>query len=120
MEDFDKEKIKLLQAEHISKWYGDGKTKKVILDNLNLTIDQGEFVSLLGPSGSGKSTFLRIMAGLIPPSSGQVNIKGTPLKETNPYVAIVFQNFALYPWLTVKQNVALGLIAKDLSKHQKE
>lgn len=120
MDNSENKTIELLQAEHISKWYGDGNTKKVILDNLNLTIHEGEFVSLLGPSGSGKSTFLRIMAGLIPPSSGNVNVKGTVLTETNPYVAIVFQNFALYPWLTVKQNVALGLIAKDLSKHQKE
>lgn len=120
MENSESEKIILLQAEHITKWYGDGNTKKVILDNLNLVINEGEFVSLLGPSGSGKSTFLRVMAGLIPPSNGQVNVKGTILTQTNPYVAIVFQNFALYPWLTVKQNVALGLIAKELSTHQKE
>jgi NitT/TauT family transport system ATP-binding protein len=120
MDNSEKVKIKLLQAEDISKWYGDGHARKVILDNLNLTINEGEFVSLLGPSGSGKSTFLRIMAGLIPPSSGQVIVKGNLLTQTNPYVAIVFQNFALYPWLNVKQNVALGLISKDISKSEKE
>ncbi len=110
----------LLQAKHIHKWYGDGKTKKVVLDNLNLSVHEGEFVALLGPSGCGKSTFLRILAGLIPPSTGHVMVNGKSLAGPNHYAAIVFQNFALYPWLTVRENVSLGLIAKNISKDEKE
>lgn len=110
----------LLHAEHIRKWYGEDKEKKIILDNLNLSVKEGDFVGILGPSGSGKSTFLRILAGLIPPSMGRIIVKGVQLKQPNPNVAIVFQNFALYPWLTVEQNVALGLIARNITNQEKE
>ena len=109
----------LLEAKNITKWYGEDKTKKIILDNMNLSVHAGEFVSLLGPSGSGKSTFLRVLAGLIPPSEGQIYAEGRQLLGPNPYVAIVFQNFALYPWLTVEKNVELGLLAQNISKSEK-
>ena len=70
---------------------------------------------MLGPSGSGKSTLLRILAGLMPPSEGRVLVRGIPLDGFNPQVAIVFQSFALFPWLTVLDNVELGLLATNLS-----
>src|SRR5207237_6000127 len=73
-------------------------------------------VALLGPSGSCKSTLLRALAGLVRPSTGQVLVHGEPLDGPNAQVAIVFQSFALYPWLTVLQNVELGLLAKDLPR----
>ena len=73
-------------------------------------------VALLGRSGSGKSTLLRILAGLIQPSDGRVLAKGKPLAGPNPDVAMVFQSFALLPWLTVQENAELGLFARGVDK----
>src|SRR5260370_5403891 len=96
-----------------------GQQQHLVLDYVQLEIREGEFVALLGPSGSGKSTLLRILAGLLPPSSGQVFFKGEPQYGPNPHVAIVFQSFALFPWLTVLQNVELGLGAQPLMPTQR-
>src|SRR5712691_648936 len=105
----------LVAAQHISKTYGEEKSQVLVLKDVNLEIRPGEFIALLGPSGSGKSTLLRILAGLLPPSSGQVLVHGQPLRGTNPSVAMVFQSFALLPWLTVLDNVELGLLPKGFS-----
>jgi NitT/TauT family transport system ATP-binding protein len=109
----------LIAARAVSKYYGEAGSRILILDAINLELRAGEFVALLGPSGSGKSTLLRILAGLIPPSSGEVLLHGAPLRGANPSVAIVFQNFALYPWLTVLENAELGLLAKDVPVAQR-
>ncbi len=115
----------LLEARLCSKTYeAEGKrsaavSAPLVLDSVQLQIHAGEFVALLGPSGSGKSTLLRILAGLISPSSGQVLFKGQPQHGTNPHIAIVFQSFALFPWLTVLQNVELGLEAQPLTPTQR-
>ncbi len=82
-----------------------------VLEDINLAVKSGEIVALLGRSGSGKSTLLRILAGLIPASSGDIFSSGRRLTGPNPDVAMVFQSFALLPWLTVQQNVELGLEA---------
>ncbi|MEP9411411.1 MAG: ATP-binding cassette domain-containing protein [Candidatus Brocadia sp.] len=87
-----------------------------VLKDINLTIYRDEIVALLGPSGCGKSTLLRILAGLISPTTGQVLYHGIPLKGVNPGVSIVFQNFALYPWMTVLENVEVVLKAKGLPR----
>ena len=79
------------------------------LDDINLTIHEGEFVALLGPSGCGKSTLMRIINGLLPATTGQVFYGGKPTVGANPKAAMVFQTSALFPWLTVQQNVELGL-----------
>src|ERR1700675_4605969 len=76
-----------------------------VLQDINLAIRPNEIIALLGPSGCGKSTILRILAGLIPPTRGQVLYHGQPLAGLHPGVAIVFQSFALYPWMTVTENV---------------
>ncbi len=102
----------LLAADDVRKYYGDDRSP--VLDHVNLELRDGEFVALLGPSGSGKSTLLRIMAGLMPPSEGRVLVHGEPLQGPNPQVAVVFQSFALFPWLTVLDNVELGLLATPL------
>lgn len=83
-----------------------------VLKDINLSIYREEIVALLGPSGCGKSTLLRILAGLIRPTTGHVFCHGIPLKGVNPGASIVFQNFALYPWMTVLENVEIVLKAK--------
>lgn len=110
----------LLEAKNISKYYGQEKEHILVLDQISLDLKAGEFIALLGPSGSGKSTLLRILAGLLPPSRGEVVANGRPLRGANPQVAIVFQSFALYPWLTVLQNVELGLLSKELPAAARE
>jgi NitT/TauT family transport system ATP-binding protein len=85
-----------------------------VLDGIDLEIRAGEVVALLGPSGCGKSTLLRILAGLIEPSDGEVRYRGQPLRGLNPGVAMVFQSFALYPWMTVQRNVEIVLEALHL------
>ncbi len=90
-----------------------------ILDDITLEIHPGEFIALLGPSGSGKSTLLRIVTGLAEPSFGTVLYRGRPVSGPNPNAAMVFQSFALYPWLTVLQNVELGLAAKGTSPEER-
>src|SRR5262245_5893435 len=87
----------------------------LVLDNLTLGIKPNEIVALLGPSGCGKSTILRILAGLVRPSQGDVLYHNSPLLGLNPGAAIVFQSFALYPWLTVAQNVRVVLTAAGIS-----
>lgn len=113
----NKAKPSIIALENIGKSYlqPNGQTISII-ENINCQLQVGEIIALLGPSGSGKSTLMRMIAGLIPPSSGNVLYYNRPLVGLNPGVAIVFQNFALYPWLTVMENVELGLKAKGEEK----
>jgi len=106
---------------NISKTYtvAGGRELKV-LDQIDLAVHEGELLALLGQSGSGKSTLLRCLTGLTTPSSGRVTAYGKALEGINKDAAIVFQTFALYPWLTVQQNVAVGLMAKSLTRSEKE
>jgi len=92
----------------------------IVLDDVNLTLQTGEIVGLLGRSGSGKSTLLRIVSGLLKPTSGEVKWRGAPLTGPAPGVAMVFQSFALFPWLTVQENVELGLEAQGVKKAERE
>ena len=91
----------------------------LVLDKVNLTIRSGEIIGLLGRSGSGKSTLLRIIAGLIRPSAGQVRWRGETIKGPPEGVAMVFQSFALFPWLTVLENVEFGLEAKGVDRAER-
>ncbi len=86
----------------------------VVLENVSFEVASGEFLAIVGPSGCGKSTLLRIMAGLIPATSGVVLYDGEPLRDVNLDCAMVFQSFALLPWLTVIENVEVGLEARGL------
>jgi NitT/TauT family transport system ATP-binding protein len=87
-----------------------------VLENIDLAVRQGELLALLGQSGSGKSTILRCLTGLVEPTSGRALANGKMLSGVNPDVSIVFQTFALYPWLTVEQNVAVGLMSRQMSR----
>jgi NitT/TauT family transport system ATP-binding protein len=109
----------LLQAEQVTKYYGEEPKRILVLQDVSLQVREGEIVAILGPSGSGKSTLLRILAGLVPPSSGSVQFHGEPQLGPNPHVAIVFQTFALFPWLTVYQNVELGLLSTEVPEIQR-
>ena len=110
----------IITAEAVTKAFTtpDGGALPV-LDDISFTLAEGEIVALLGKSGSGKSTLLRCVAGLIAPSSGIVTYRGTPLTGANPGVSMVFQTFALLPWLTVQQNVELGLEARGVSEAER-
>ena len=110
----------ILEARGVTKTFTtpDGRSLPV-LDGVSLTLREGEIVALLGRSGSGKSTFLRYIAGLIAPSSGTVTYRGQVLNGANPGVAMVFQSFALMPWLTVRQNVELAMQARDVPSDER-
>jgi len=91
-----------------------------VLDDIDFELREGEIVALLGKSGSGKSTLLRCIAGLIAPTSGTVAYRGRPLNGANPGVSMVFQTFALLPWLTVQSNVEMGLEAQGVSPAERK
>jgi NitT/TauT family transport system ATP-binding protein len=93
-------------------------TQLLVLDDLNLELAQGQIVGLLGRSGSGKSTLLRLIAGLARPSAGTITYLGKPIVAPAPGIAMVFQSFALFPWMTVLANVQLGLEALGLPENE--
>jgi NitT/TauT family transport system ATP-binding protein len=104
----------LLELQGVGKSYGGDGRAFVAVKDVSLRIRPGEFVGLLGPSGCGKSTLLRIITGLTAATSGRVLYRGLPLAGINPHATIVFQTFALYPWLTVQENVEVALKARGL------
>ncbi|MBV8751830.1 MAG: nitrate/sulfonate/bicarbonate ABC transporter ATP-binding protein [Hyphomicrobiales bacterium] len=105
----------LVEIGHLSHVYRQGGAgDHPVLDDVNLTLRDNEIVALLGRSGCGKSTLLRIIAGLMPATSGSVAIEGGPVTAPAPQVAMVFQSFALFPWLTVLENVEIGLEAQGI------
>ena len=111
---------KIIQVKDIKKSFkSHGAQELLVLDNVNFNICQGEIIALLGRSGSGKSTLLRIIAGLIHPTSGQVIFHDRPILEPVPGLTMVFQHFALLPWLTVLENVELGLEAQGVGRAER-
>jgi NitT/TauT family transport system ATP-binding protein len=109
----------LLEIEHVRQAFPrPGGGELLVLDNIDLKLRESEIVGLLGRSGSGKSTLLRLVAGLARPVSGCVRYLGDEVQGCAPGIAMVFQSFALFPWLTVLQNVELGLEAMGLAKEE--
>jgi NitT/TauT family transport system ATP-binding protein len=105
-----------LRAIGVSKTYRTpDHIGRLVLENIDFTLHEGEIVAILGKSGAGKSTFLRILAGLLPPSLGHVEYRGQPVTGPVRGIAMVFQSFALFPWLTVLGNVELGPEAQGVS-----
>jgi NitT/TauT family transport system ATP-binding protein len=111
--------IILQELKHVAQKYGSGEKRFTAVQDVNLALWEGEFVALLGPSGCGKSTLLRIITGLQTPSEGQVLYRSRPLSGVNPAASIVFQTFALFPWLNVQENVELALKARGVSAPQR-
>ena len=100
-----------LKLEKVSKSFAKIETDEVThaLNEIDLTLNSGEFISLVGPSGCGKSTILRLVAGLIVPTKGTVYVDGKEVKEPSPERGMVFQKPTLFPWLTVEKNIAFSL-----------
>ncbi|QHS51227.1 nitrate/sulfonate/bicarbonate ABC transporter ATP-binding protein [Edaphobacter sp. 12200R-103] len=105
----------IIRAEQVEKYYAQPSENRIqVISPTDLSISEGEIVALLGPSGSGKSTLLRMLTGLSTPSAGQVYWHEKPVAEADVNVAIVFQSFALFPWLTVVENVEAPLKARGM------
>ena len=101
-----------LEVTGVSKAYYEAGKEFKVLNNVGFELAERDLVCIVGPSGCGKSTLLRIIVGLDSPTTGSVRFEGEPLVPENPQVAMVFQSFALFPWLTVEQNVEVGLEAR--------
>ncbi|MCK4206191.1 ABC transporter ATP-binding protein [Brucella pituitosa] len=111
--------MSFLTLSDISRYYG----KFAAVDNFNLQIEKGEFISLLGPSGCGKTTTLQMIAGLVPPSSGAITLDGRDITRLAPAkreLGVVFQSYALFPHMTVAQNVSFGLEMRKVPKAERE
>src|SRR5579872_1389457 len=109
----------ILRVKDVCRGFNKSQGELLVLDDANLSLREGEIVGLLGRSGSGKSTLLRIIAGLIEPTGGEVTYLGKPLNGPAEGVAMVFQTFALFPWLTVLQNVEAGLEALGVGARER-
>ena len=108
---------KIIEVKNVSKVYG---TEVVALKDINLDFQTGQLTSLLGPSGCGKTTLLKIIAGLLPATQGEVLVNGKKISGPGPERAFVFQDFALLPWATVLRNVAFGLELRGVAKSERE
>jgi ABC-type nitrate/sulfonate/bicarbonate transport system ATPase subunit len=104
-----------LELRNVGKTFG----QLTVLNDINITIEQGEFAAIVGPSGCGKSTALRMFAGLESPSQGEVLAGGKPIQGPSPERMMIFQEHALYPWSTVEDNVGLGLELGGVSKAER-
>jgi NitT/TauT family transport system ATP-binding protein len=110
----------IIEARQIEKSYRQPEGHQIqVIAPVNLSVEADSIVALLGPSGSGKSTMLRILSGLVAPTSGEVLWHNTPMTKCRPNVAIVFQSFALFPWLTVLENVETPLLAQAMTKDER-
>jgi len=105
--------------DHVSRTFQRNNHDFLALEDINLTVNDKEFVAIVGPSGCGKTTCMRMAAGLEFPSGGSVNVAGSAVKAPGPDRAVVFQQFALFPWKTVYENIEFGLRAKGLAEAER-
>ncbi|MEM0129122.1 MAG: ABC transporter ATP-binding protein [Thermoplasmata archaeon] len=108
----------LIEVDHVTKSFPSRHGAIAIMEDITFDVADSDFVALVGPSGCGKSTLLRLIHGLDQPTRGVVRFRGQPVTTVCSRMAMVFQNFALYPWLTVRQNVAFGLEALHRTPEQ--
>jgi NitT/TauT family transport system ATP-binding protein len=107
-----------IKALGVTKIFPTRNEPVLAIHNFSLEVKEGEFVCIVGPSGCGKSTFLRILGGLIEPTSGEINLRSS--QQGGPLQNIVFQEYAIFPWKTVIENVAFGLQMRGLPRHERE
>lgn len=117
--DFVEPKLQVCDLSKSFVKFKDSRKQLLVLDGINLDIYPNEFTCIVGTSGCGKSTLLNIIAGLLPPSSGKVTLDGTELLGPGANRGMVFQNYTLFPWLTVAQNIGFGLKLKRISKAER-
>ncbi len=112
----------ILEISNVSKAFGRAHERNIVLRDINLKIDEGDFVSIIGYSGTGKSTLINLIAGLVKPDCGTAQMDGANITEPGPERGIVFQNYSLLPWLTVMENVRLAVdqLFPNLSKQERE
>jgi len=108
----------ILQIKNVRKWFDGGERKLLVIDGVSLNVMEGEFVSILGPSGCGKTTLLRIIAGLERQDEGEVLLRGKPIKGPGQDRAMVFQDYALFPWRNVLGNILFGLEIRNIPKKE--
>ena len=101
----------LVEVRNVSKTFVSGSKTREVLSGVNLTVEEGEFVSIVGSTGSGKSTLLAILSGLLPADSGSVSVGGESVRGIHPHAAVVFQNYSLLPWFSALENVRLAVQA---------
>ncbi|MGQ9543981.1 MAG: ABC transporter ATP-binding protein [Candidatus Bathyarchaeia archaeon] len=109
----------MIELRRVTKAFSSAQRPNVVLEDIDMSIQEHEFVSVVGPSGCGKSTLLRLIIGLTEPTDGEVYYRGKKVQGVCEGMAMVFQTFALFPWLTVAENVELGIHGKPLSKNEK-
>jgi len=111
-----------LELRNVSKGYGTGKERTEVLKNINLFLEEGEFLAIVGFSGSGKTTLISLIAGLIEPDEGEILINGKKITGPGPDRGVIFQSYSLLPWLTVYGNVALAVdqIFQDWSAKERK
>lgn len=110
----------MIALENVSIGFGTGATRREVLQDITLTVRNGEFLAILGFSGTGKTTLMNLMAGLARPDRGRVTFKDQPITGPGPERGLVFQSYSLMPWLTVKGNVALAVDAVHKAKSKAE
>jgi NitT/TauT family transport system ATP-binding protein len=110
----------ILAARNVTKAFATGKDQELVaVDNLSLEINEGELICLLGASGCGKSTILNMFAGFTQPTAGEVLLRGVPIERIEPRCGMIFQSYALFPWMTVRRNVEFGLKMKGVSRAER-
>ena len=109
----------MISVQDATKIYSTDRGTTVSLDHVSLDVEQGEFITLVGPSGCGKSTMLNLIGGLLNPTSGSILVNGKAVKGPSPDRGVIFQQYALFPWLTARQNVEFGLRLQGVPKRER-
>lgn len=114
--------MSIIELKNVSKSYGSGSMTTEVLSDINLKVEEGEFLAIVGFTGSGKTTLINLINGLIFPDSGEVLMNGKPITGPGPERGVIFQNYSLLPWLSVYQNVKLAVdeIYPDMKKSEKD